>query len=201
MFGDEAAGGDKGLLDLGGRPMLAHVVARFAPQVGRLALSANGEPARFSAFGLPVIADIGGGGPLAGILAGMRWAESLAPGVPWIATVSADTPFLPLDLVSKLAAAIDGAPRTIALAVSGGRAHHVIGLWPVALAPDLAWSLEQGWRKALAWAERHDNIRVEFPFAALGDALADPFFNVNAPDDLALARRILKSRRSVRNRC
>ena len=90
-------GGDKGLLALGGRPMLAHVIDRLRPRSARIAINANGDPARFAAFGLPVVADTIEGfvGPLAGVLAGMRWASASTPGARWIATVSADAPFLP----------------------------------------------------------------------------------------------------------
>ena len=92
-------GGDKCLLPLAGRPLLAHAIERMAPQVGALVLSANGDPARFGEFGLPVVADTFPGfqGPLAGLLAGMRWAE--ARGATSVATAPADTPFFPRDHV------------------------------------------------------------------------------------------------------
>ncbi|TIM25805.1 MAG: molybdenum cofactor guanylyltransferase MobA, partial [Mesorhizobium sp.] len=93
-------GGDKSLLALGGRRVLDHVVARLAPQVGPLALSANGDPTRFAKFGLPVLADTveGYAGPLAGILAGLEWA-SMACSV--VVTVAGDTPFFPEDVVGR----------------------------------------------------------------------------------------------------
>ncbi len=110
--GDDASG-DKGLLDLGGRPMLAHVMERLAPQVGRMIVNANGDPARFAAFGLPVVADTVGGyvGPLAGVLAAMRWTATNAPDARFVVTVSTDAPFLPDDLVRRLLAAEGGALR------------------------------------------------------------------------------------------
>lgn len=124
--------GDKGLLDIAGRPMLGHVVARLGPQVGRMVVNANGDPARFAAFGLPVVADTVAGfvGPLAGVLAGMRWSAANAHHASHIATVSTDAPFIPADLVSRLAAAL--APPSAA--VTDGRAGRDAGPGDVGLA-------------------------------------------------------------------
>src|SRR6185436_2052358 len=129
-------GGDKGLLELAGRPMLAHVVCRLRPQVGAILVNANGDPARFAPLGLPVVPDTVGGfvGPLAGVLAGMRWSAVNAPDARWIVTAAGDAPLLPGDLVAQLAAAVASRPGAIALAQSHGELHPVIGLWPVALA-------------------------------------------------------------------
>ena len=87
-------GGDKGLLELAGKPMLGHVIDRLSPQVGRVAINANGEPSRFAPFGLPVVADTVSGfvGPLAGVLAGMRWSAGNASAARWIVTVAGDAP-------------------------------------------------------------------------------------------------------------
>ena len=188
-----AAPRDKGLLDLGGRPMLAHVAARLAPQVGRLVINANGDPTRFSSFGLPVVADSIAGfvGPLAGVLAGMRWSRANAPHARWIATVSADAPFFPAELVARLAAPILGGEGEIALAASDGELHPVIGLWPVALADDLEASLRSGVRKVLRWTDTHATTIVEFPPETVGGRPIDPFFNANTPEELAAARALL----------
>ena len=111
-------GGDKGLLALGGESILARVIGRLEPQVERLALNANGDPARFSRFGLPVIADSVDGlaGPLAGVLAGLDWAA--AEGAEAIVTAAADTPFFPCDLVPKLSYAAEKSSVSIALAAT-----------------------------------------------------------------------------------
>lgn len=186
--------GDKGLLDLGGKPMIAHVIERLAPQTGDMVINANGDPGRFSVFGLPVIADEldGHPGPLAGILAGLRWSAVHAPGATHVLTVSADAPFLPHDLGARLDAALRGDPAArIALATSAGETHSVIGLWPVALADELDAALRSGTRKVLAWAEQQGVARVAFPFAEVGGQHVDPFFNANTPEDLAEARWIL----------
>jgi molybdopterin-guanine dinucleotide biosynthesis protein A len=189
-------GGDKGLLELAGKPMLAHVVSRLAPQVGRLVINANGDPARFSAFGLPVVADTIGGfvGPLAGVLAGMRWAARNAPQARWVVTAAGDAPLLPSDLVERLAAAAARRPGTVALAQSHGELHPVIGLWPVALAEDLEEQLRVGVRKVLAWTDRHGTIAVPFPPTRVCGIDIDPFFNANTPQELEQLRAMLASK-------
>ncbi len=189
----DKGGGDKGLLDLGGQSMIAHVIARVRPQVSALVLNANGHPARFSELGLPVVADPIDGfvGPLAGVLAGMRWTVATHPGVTHTLTVSSDAPFLPIDLVADLSAALSERPTAIAVAESGGEVHPVIGLWPVALADDLEAALRAGVRKVLAWTDRHGTVPVSFPFMQARGRSIDPFFNANTPEDLADARALL----------
>jgi molybdenum cofactor guanylyltransferase len=186
-------GGDKALRDLGGRPMLAHVIERLRPQVGPMVINANGDLARFAAFGLPVAADTIDGfvGPLAGVLAGMLWAQTHVPGARWIATVSTDAPFLPENLVTKLADGVHDQPDAIAIAQSAGEVHPVIGLWPIAHASDLEQALRDGVRKVLAWTDRHGTVPVDFPFLSIAGITVDPFFNANHPDELEEARRIL----------
>lgn len=179
-------GGDKGLREIAGRPMLRHVLERFASQVQRVVLNANGDPKRFAAFGLPVVADPveGNVGPLAGVLAGMRWSRSNTPEVTHIATVSTDAPLIPADLVERLAAALDEHEEKISLAKSDGHLHPVIGLWPVALADDLESALNEGVRKVLHWTDRHGTLGVDFPLVASRGREIDPFFNANTPEEL-----------------
>lgn len=186
-------GGDKGLLALGQQSMLSLVLARLGPQVGDLILNANGDPERFATLELPVVADTveGFAGPLAGVLAGLRWAQAHAPEATHVASVSSDAPFFPADLVVRLAAAVVGRPTAIAIARSGGELHPVIGLWPVALAGDLETELQSGTRKVLRWTDRHGTVPVDFPFVEAGGHRIDPFFNANTPDELDEARRLL----------
>jgi molybdenum cofactor guanylyltransferase len=188
-------GGDKGLLELGGQTMLGRVIARLRPQVAAMAINANGDPARFAIFGLPVVADTIGGfvGPLAGVLAGMRWSQANTAEARWVATVSSDAPFLPSDLVRRLRAA--ARDTSIALARSGGSLHPVIGLWPVALAEDLEQQLSQGVRKVLSWTDRHGTIAVDFEPMDIGGRVVDPFFNANTPEELAEARMLVNGGR------
>jgi len=170
-------GGDKCLLELAGKPLLAHVIERLKPQTGTLVLNANGDLNRFA-------------GPLAGVLAGLIWARENAPEARWIVTAATDTPFFPNDLVAKLLDATKDQYPAIALAQSNGRVHPVFGLWPVALADDLHEALTSGTRKVLHWTGRHTTTTAEFQLAQTGAATLDPFFNVNSPDDLAHAEAV-----------
>ncbi len=195
MFAGTETAGDKGLLDLGGRSMIAHVIARVRPQASALVLNANGDPARFASLGLPVVADPVAGfvGPLAGVLAGMRWTATHHPGATHTLTVSSDAPFVPADLAARLAVAIADRPGAIAIAASNGELHPVIGLWPVKLADDLEAALRAGVRKVLAWTDRHGTVPVTFPMVRFGVDRRDidPFFNANTQEELADARRLL----------
>ncbi|MEO0729254.1 MAG: molybdenum cofactor guanylyltransferase MobA, partial [Pseudomonadota bacterium] len=151
-------GGDKGLLPLGSISMIGHVVERIAPQVDRLVLNANGDPVRFASLGLPVAPDRVGDnpGPLAGVLAGLLWASEHAPSATHVVTVSSDAPFIPRDLVDRLAAASQAATtERITMARSDNGLHPVIGLWPIALREDLRDALVSGTRKVLHWTDRH----------------------------------------------
>ncbi len=189
-------GGDKGLLEIGGAPLLQRVIDRIEPQVGGLALNANGEAARFARYRLPVLPDTIAGfpGPLAGVLAGLDWAAE--QGADSIVTVAADTPFFPCDLVPRLLLAAEEAPHLLALACtprsgdealkSGGgkkiNRHPTFGLWPVSLRNDLRAALEGGLRKVVLWTDQHGAGEALFPAEPF-----DPFFNVNTPEDLARA--------------
>ncbi len=186
-------GGDKCLRLLGGKPILAHIVQRLAPQTKRLVLNANGDPARFASFGLPVVADSVGGfaGPLAGILAGLDWASAEAPNCPSVLSAPTDAPFLPRDLVRRLLEARAAEAAEIAMAASGGQVHPVAGLWPVALAQDLRHALVvEGIRKVDTWTARYKVAVVDFPIEGF-----DPFFNANRPEDLAEAERLMAGSR------
>ena len=193
MFAGASGAGDKALLDLSGRPMLEHVIARLKPQVSTVLINANGDPTRFAAFALPVIADTVEGfvGPLAGVLAGLRWTKSHAPSARWIVTASADAPLLPSDLVQRLTAALEPHPTAIAIARSDGHLHPVIGLWPVALADDLETALRDGVRKVLAWTDRHGTVPADFPLLHAGSRRIDPFFNANTPAELQELRDLI----------
>ncbi len=185
-------GGDKCLLELAGKPLLTHAIERLAPQTEALVLNANGDPARFAAFGLDVVPDsvAGYAGPLAGVLAGMEWAKRNRPSARWIATAASDTPFFPRDYVARLLEAAQPHHPAIAMASSDGREHPVFALWPVALMGDLRGSLEAGTRKILDWADRHTTLTVSFAMLPAPDGDVDPFFNANHPEDLERAARI-----------
>lgn len=181
-------GGDKGFRLLGGIPILDRVIERFRPQVGRMVINANGDPARFASTGLPVVADTieDFAGPLAGVLAGLDWAAANAPAAIWIATVATDAPFIPRDLVARLVVATEEGAELVC-AASHGRSHPVIGLWSVRLRDDLRRAVvEENIRKVDIWTQRHRLAVVDF-----APDPVDPFFNVNTPEDLAAAERLV----------
>ncbi len=183
-------GGDKCLRSLAGRPLLAHVIARVRPQVGPLVLNANGDPGRFAAFGLPVAADVveGFAGPLAGVLTGLEWAAAQAPECSHVASFACDAPFLPADLVARLAVAVADTGADMACAASRGRSHPVFGLWPVRLAGALRRAVVEGEvRKVDVWTSRYRVATVDFPMTEMPAGPVDPFFNANHPDDLVAA--------------
>lgn len=183
-------GGDKPLKEIGGRTILDRVVSRLAPQCDGLIVNANGDPDRFAFLDLPVVADNvpGFAGPLAGILAALDWARAHRPGVGWVVSVATDSPFLPHDLVSRLHAARHGSGQPLACAQSGGQAHPVIGVWRVDLADDLRRALiVEDMRKIDRWTARHGVAHAEWPAEPY-----DPFFNANAPEDLAAAEIVLR---------
>jgi molybdopterin-guanine dinucleotide biosynthesis protein A len=182
-------GGDKSLRTLGGTSILARVIERARPQVTALALNANGDPARFAEFGLPVVPDSVEGfpGPLAGILAGLDWAAENARQCSHVASFATDAPFLPRDLVDCLVETLRREPVDLVCAASHGRPHPVFGLWPVRLREDLRRAVAvEGIRKVDAWTNRFRLAEVDFP----GDPI-DPFFNANSPEDLERAERVL----------
>jgi molybdopterin-guanine dinucleotide biosynthesis protein A len=181
-------GGDKPLREIGGRTILARVIARLAPQCECLLLSANGDPVRFASFGLPVIADGVNHypGPLAGVLAGLDWAAAHRPNAQWILSAPGDCPFLPRDLVVRLRQAVSAQGAELAVAASQGRSHPAIGLWKVPLRNALRQALVvEGLRKVDEWTGRYRVATVAWPADPL-----DPFFNANTIDDLAEAERL-----------
>lgn len=182
-------GGDKSLRLLGGKTILARVIERARSQVAALVLNANGDPARFADYGLPVAADVveGYAGPLAGVLTGMEWARANVPDALWLASFATDAPFLPTDLVARLGAAVADEGAEMACASSGGRSHPVFGFWPIVRAPELRRAMvEEGVRKVDVWTARYRLVTVDFATDRI-----DPFFNTNRPEDLAEAERLL----------
>ncbi len=181
-------GNEKSLLKLAGKHPVSWVADAMRPQTDHLALNANGDPARFEFLELPVLADTVEGfvGPLAGILAGMRWAATL-DGVTHLVSAAADTPFLPANLVHKLLNVMQNT-SDIAMADSMGRIHPVFGLWPIHLADDLEHFLvAEDKRKILEFAHRYSLHSVNFD-----KPNTDPFFNINTPEDLVAAEDMAK---------
>lgn len=181
-------GGDKALIEIGGRTILDRVLTGLKPQCRNVILNANGDPARFARFGLPVVADDipDFAGPLAGILAGLDWAARNHSGTEWMVSVPGDCPFLPADLLSRLHEARMGAGLPLACARSGDWRHPVVGLWKVALRDDLRTALvDEDLHKIEVWTARHGVAIAEWP-----DQPVDPFFNVNTTEDRDRANEI-----------
>ena len=184
-------GGDKALRRLGGIPLLDRVIERLRPQVDALVLNANGDPARFTTFALPVVPDsvLDFAGPLAGVLAGLDWTAAHRPDCPFVVSVATDAPFLPADLVVRLVEGVEREGGDLACAASGGRSHPVFGLWPIRLREDLRRAVvEEGIRKVDQWTARHRLATVSFAYGPV-----DPFFNANRPADFEAAEVLLKA--------
>ena len=187
-LGRRMGGGDKPMREIGGRTILEHVIERLAPQCDGLVLNANGDPARFARFGLPVVADTVEGypGPLAGVLAALEWAAANRPRVEWVVSAAGDCPFLPRDLVERLQQARRNEGADLAVAASGHQTHPVIGLWKVALRDELRHALvDEDLRKIDRWTARYRLATVAWPVEPV-----DPFFNANTVEDLAEAERL-----------
>lgn len=182
--GRRMGGADKALLPLAGRPLIARVAERFAPQVERLAVSANGDPARLAFLGLTVLPDAEADrGPLAGVLAALDWAAAL--GATAVVTVAVDTPLLPEDLVPRLCLAADESPGGLAMAQSDERDHPTFALWPVSMRGPVADFLASGEKARIrALADAFGATRAKF-------VESDAFANLNTPEDLARAEQLL----------
>ena len=183
-------GGDKALIEVGGVAILDRVLERLRGACQPIVVNANGDPARFARYGLPVVPDgiPDFAGPLAGILAGLDWAAAHTPATEWLASVPGDCPFLPRDLVARLHAARAAASTPLACARSGEWRHPVVGLWRVDLRDDLRHAVAvEGLRKIELWTARHGIALASWP-----DQPFDPFFNVNTPDDAATADDVAK---------
>lgn len=191
-------GGDKGLRPLAGVPLLGRIMAHARRWSDLVLLSANDDAGRFGDVPglspLIVVADTvpDRPGPLAGILAAMDWTATHRPDRTHILCVPCDTPFLPDDLYPALAAALAGGGGTVAMAVGpDGIRHPTVALWPVSLREDMRTALrDEGLRKVGVFAARYGRVDVPFPAGLDG---IDPFFNINGPDDLAMAERFIRS--------
>jgi molybdenum cofactor guanylyltransferase len=185
---ERMGGGDKCLREVGGRTILARVIERVRPQVDALVLNANGDPARFASSGLPVAPDPipDFSGPLAGVHAGLEWSAANRPQVHYIVTVPADGPFVPCDLVERLAETLVAEDAELVTAASGVQTYPVIGLWPVRLREALRDALvTEGLHKVDAWTKRFRRAIAAFPADPI-----NPFFNANTPEQLAEAERL-----------
>lgn len=184
-------GGDKCLAMVGDKPLLDHMLERAGAQVDHMMINANGDGSRFAQYNLPVCEDVIDGfqGPLAGILTGMEWALENHPDCPWVASFATDAPFIPEDLVDRMLADIEAQGADMACAITNDRTHPVFALWPVRLAGELRRAMvEEDMRKIDRWTARYNIIHVDFPATPV-----DPFFNINRPENLEEAEKLLKA--------
>ena len=165
---------DKGLVAFRGKPMVAHVIERLAPQVALMMINANRNLDHYGAFGYPVISDeiSGYAGPLAGLHAGL-----IACKTPLLVSVPCDSPFLATDLVARLHAALEQDIAELAVAKTGNQVHPVFTLCSATLLPSLATFLASGGRKIDAWYSAHRVAEVQFD-----DESA--FANINTIEEL-----------------
>ena len=183
-------GGDKTMRAIAGRPILDHVIERLAPQCASLILNANGDPARFDAWGLPVVPDDvpDFAGPLAGVLAALDWTALHHPAIEWVVSVAGDCPFLPRDLVARMQTERTAMQAELAVAASGDQSHPVVGLWKVSLRDALRHALVvEECRKIDRWTARYSLVTTRWPVTPV-----DPFFNANTPDDVAEAEALAR---------
>ena len=179
-LGRRMGGVDKGLRELHGRPMVAAVIERFAPQVGELLINANQNIETYAQFGYRVIPDVIGGfaGPLAGLHRGLSAATHEL-----VATVPCDSPFLPLDLIARLYGALSTNQAELAVARTGDQPHPVFCLTHKSVLPGLTTFLESGGRKIDTWYAALKVVEVRF------DDEAAAFSNINTPDELRQMQR------------
>ena len=168
-------GEDKGLIPYRGRPLLEHALERLRPQVGALAINANRNRAAYARFGHPVVADAEAGflGPLAGMLAGLRFADT-----EFVLCAPCDCPRIAPDLGARLAAALEDSGQPVAAAVCGGRMQPVFALLRRGLAEPLAEFLAAGGRKIDRFYGQQGCAEVPFDDP-------DAFRNINTPEELA----------------
>lgn len=176
--GSRLGGDDKGLVEVADRPMIDYVIQRFAPQVSTLFINANRNITRYREMGFPVVSDTveDFAGPLAGIATVLNLCKT-----PYLATSPCDSPFLPTDLVARLARSLEDAEATVSLAIGGGRPQPVFAIISTQLKHSLNDYLANGGRKIMSWYRQQEYVEVDF------GSDGSPFANINSPDDLAQA--------------
>jgi molybdopterin-guanine dinucleotide biosynthesis protein A len=187
-LGRRMGGASKAMLDLGGVRLIDRAICVAQAQCQSVAINLHDATpeaqAPFAPLGLPLLTDAlpGHAGPLAGVLAGLDYAEE--NGIHTLLSLPCDCPFLPDDLVARLYEAAQKSASGLACGASGGRIHHIVALWPTRLREKLRRAMvDEGLRKVGQFQQETGCAQVEWFFR-----LRDPFFNVNTPEDLLLAR-------------
>lgn len=187
LAGGEArrmGGNDKGLLQLNGKAMIAHILERLEPQVGKLMINANRNEDEYARFNYPVIKDrvTGFCGPLAGIASALEHCDS-----PYLLSVPCDSPYIPDDLAARFAAALTDKQADIAVANNGERLQPVFNLLNTGLLESLLAYLDSGERKIDRWFKQHQFVEVDFSDAPRA------FININTPEELEQAEQDLRT--------
>jgi len=173
--GRRMGGEDKGMMLLNGRPLIAHVLERLAPQCDKVLLNINRNREAYAAFGCPLLEDTlpGGLGPLAGLLSALEHSDS-----DYVLSVPCDTPHLPTDLVARLFASLQQNGADVCTVDDGERLHPVILLVRRSLRDDLRHYLESGGRKVHDWFYRQRHCSADFSEQPAA------FININTPQQL-----------------
>ena len=169
----------KPLLDLAGKPLLAHLLERLQPQVDAIILSCTNPTAQYQRFGHPIVADLQADqGPLCGIV-------STAPTVttPWLLTIPGDTPFPPDNLIAELVPHCRS--RGAVAATAAGQRQNLVLLLDRPHRDSLCAFYAAGGRAAYRWLDANAVATAEFSAA--------DFLNVNTHADLEQARSRLES--------
>jgi molybdopterin-guanine dinucleotide biosynthesis protein A len=182
-------GNGKAFIEISGTPLVELTIKSFTRQVNNLAINSR-DPKSFSDFDFPIIEDIlledGGAGPLAGISSAIKWAKTLKHPSTHVAIVPVDTPFLPADLIQRMYLDLSISNADIVMASSNDNIYPVIGLWSLSLDDHLDKSLYEGIRKIDAFSSLFNVSIVDWSFDKI-----DPFFNINKPEDIALAEKYI----------
>ncbi len=197
-------GGDKFLQPVHGSNLLQAVLKRLSPQLDTIIISSNSPAQTIHAAlkagkqfnEIPIVSDLISdfAGPLAGVHSAMKWAQENRPETTHLLTVAADTPFFPLDFVSRMVGfAQSQEASSIILAQSHGRYHPIFGLWPVDLQESLEGALFKGLRKIRAWTNEHPNASLNFDDEIINGKQVDPFFNINEPEDFKRYRQLIQN--------
>jgi len=176
-------GGIKSLITFNNKSIFDRIFERLTSQINKIIINCNDQEKSFEKYQLPILKDLKQGylGPLAGIHSAMHWLNLNDHQTKWLITIPGDTPFIPMNIVSKFKKKMSEQTKII-LARSGQNTHPIIGAWHISLFSSLDEHLNKGTRKILAWAHNHPIEYINFDIKPY-----DPFFNINFKKDITEA--------------
>ena len=185
---------DKALIKLNGKEIISYVIEKISKQTDDIVINTNRDQSNFKKYNLDIVTDTieGFQGPLAGILSGMEWFYNLNKKIEWIVSSPVDSPFLPEDLIEKLFLSVTKNKKLIAVAKSHGRIHPVFAIWNMSLRTSLQEAINNDIKKIDEFTKRFNPEIVEF------NSKVDPFFNINTPEDLIMAEKLLNTNNQYR---